>query len=124
MKSTIFKTRGFVATIAVIILATGCLVFSLITLLGATSYAESVYKRELRIQAGLNARACLDWVTVMVSKDYFLSGQIEIGQFGCVADITNDMNGDISFNVKAKLGSVNAKLTRTFRFEDFVLRVR
>jgi hypothetical protein len=82
MKFIIFKTRGFVATIAVVILATGCLVFSLVTLLGATSYSESIYKRELRIQAGLNASACLDLVTVMVSKDYFLSGQIEVRQFG------------------------------------------
>lgn len=123
MKSTIFKTRGFVATIAVIILATGCLVFSLATLLGATSYSESVYKRELRIQVGLNAHACLDWVTIMVSKDYFLFGQIEVRQFGCVADITNDLNGNISFVVQTKLGSATAKLTRTLRFEDFVLKV-
>lgn len=118
-----FKTKGFVATIAVVILATGCLVFSLATLLGATSYAESVYKRELRIQAGLNARACLDWVTIMVSKDYFITGQIEVRQFGCVTDIANDMNGNISFVVQVKHGSVSAKLTRTLRFQDFVLNV-
>jgi hypothetical protein len=118
-----FYKKGFVATIAVVILATGCLVFSLVTLLGATSYAESVYKRELRIQADLNAYACLDLVTVMVSKDYFLSGKIKIRQFGCVADIVNDMNGGVSFNVEAKLGTVGANLNRILRFEDFVLSV-
>ncbi len=119
----IFKTKGFVATIAVVILATGCLVFSFVTLLGATSYAESVYKRELRIQTNLNARACLDWVTVMVSKDYFLSGQIEIVQFSCVADVINDMNGGVSFVVESKLGTVGTKLNRTLRFEDFEMSV-
>jgi hypothetical protein len=123
MKFIIFKTRGFVATIAVVILATGCLVFSLVTLLGATSYSESIYKRELRIQAGLNASACLDLVTVMVSKDYFLSGQIEVRQFGCVVDVVNDMNGGVSFAVEAKLGSVTAKLARTVRFQNFEMSV-
>lgn len=119
----VFKTKGLVATIAVVILATGCLVFSLVTLLGATSYAESVYKRELRIQAGLNARACLDLVTLMISKDYFLSQQLEIRHLGCVADISNNMNGEVSINIEARLGDVSINLTRTLMLEDFVLRV-
>jgi hypothetical protein len=59
----------------------------------------------------------------MVSKDYFLSGKIKIRQFGCVADIVNDMNGGVSFNVEAKLGTVGANLNRILRFEDFVLSV-
>lgn len=115
--------KGFVATIAVTILATGCLVFSLATLLGATSYAESVYKRELRIQAGLNARACLDLVTLMISKDYFLSDQLEIRHLDCVADVINDLNGEVSFVVETRLGTVGARLTRMVRFEDFMLKV-
>lgn len=115
--------EGFVALIAVVILATGILAFSFSTLAGAISYSESVYKRELRIQANLNTRACLDKVTLMVAKDYFLSGEIKIKEFGCIANITNDLNGEVSFVVESKLGTVGAKLNRTLRFQDLKLSV-
>lgn len=114
---------GFIASITVVILATGILAISFSTLAGAISYSESVYKRELRIQANLNANACLDKVTLMVAKDYFLSGEIKIQEFGCIANITNDFNGGVSFVVESKLAMISARLVRVLRFQDFRLSV-
>ncbi|MFA6553916.1 MAG: hypothetical protein WCS89_00200 [Candidatus Paceibacterota bacterium] len=104
-----FKTndkKGFVALIAVVLLATGTLTFSLVAMSSAIAYADSISRRELRIQTQMNAQACLDTVTLMVVKDYFISGNVEVKKFGCTAEILNDFEGNISFNVKANLGEI------------------
>jgi len=118
-----YRKNGFVALIAVVILATGTLAFSLSTLASAASYLESVYLRELRIQVRLNARACLDRATIMVGRDYFLFGNIKIREFDCVADITNDFNGGVVIEVRAKLDGVSNRLNRRLVIGDFVLSV-
>jgi len=92
---------GFIALIAVILLATGTLAFSLVTISAAISYSESVNLHELRIQAGLNVKACLDSATLMVAKDYFLNGEVELPEFGCTLTVTNDFQGHINLNVRA-----------------------
>jgi len=101
-------SRGFTATTAVILLATGTLAFSLASLVSATLYADSVNQRELRIQARLNASACLDTVTLMAYKDYFLNGSVTIPEFSCTGNVSNDYLGHISMNVKASLEGVSA----------------
>jgi len=63
--------NGFIALIAVVMLATGTLAFSLVVLSSVVDYSESVSRKELRIQATMNARACLDMTTLMAVKDYF-----------------------------------------------------
>jgi len=114
---------GFIATIAVILLATFILTFSLITLDTALSFSGGVYKKELRIQANLNADACLDQVTLMVSRDYFLSGQIKIKEFGCTANISNNFNGNVVFSGQAIFQEVNSVFKREIIFTDNAINV-
>ncbi len=75
----------------------------------AISYSESVYLQEYRIQAGLNASACLDSATLMVAKDYFMAGTFSIAEFGCTVSVINDLKGNITLNVKAVFNGVSAR---------------
>ena len=101
--------RGFMALIAVVLLAISTLAFSLATMSAAASYSDVAYRRELRIQAQLNAQACLDSVSLMAAKDYFLNGPVHLFAFGCNAVVTNDFNGNVSIEVRTTLGGVGAE---------------
>ena len=104
--------RGFIALIAIIVLATGALAFSLATMSGAVAYSDAAYRRELRIQARLNAQACLDSVSLMTGKDYFLSGQVELKEFGCIANVGNDSAGHFHIDAKSTLNDVSWRDSR------------
>ena len=106
-------TRGFMALIAVVLLATGTLAFSLATMSAAASYADMAFRRELRIQTQLNAEACLDTVSLMAAKDYFLSGSVHLNEFGCDAQVANDFNGNVSIKASAKISDVGSQDSRT-----------
>lgn len=110
--------KGYVALVAVILIASGTLVFSLTALSSAVSFSENVYKRELRIQAGLNARSCLEIITLMLSRDYFLSGKVEIAELGCLSEIENDTNGGAHIISKTVLEGVNGYEERSVSMDD------
>jgi uncharacterized membrane protein len=109
---------GFVATIAVVLLSTGILAFSLVTMASAISYADGIYRRELRIQTTMNAKACLDTVTLMAVKDYFIVGDIDLDEFGCQARIENDFFGNIALKVRAKLSGIESRADRVIKMSD------
>lgn len=100
--------RGFIALIAVVLLAFGALSFSLATLSAAVSYADSISRRELRIQTGLNVNACIDTVRLMRAKDYFLIGTTSIPEFGCVARIDERSDGSVDIDAKSTLEGVSS----------------
>ena len=112
------EQRGFVALTAVILIATGVISYSLATLSASVFYAESVEKREYRIQTNLNDSACLDTVTLMVVKDYFLKGSVSIPEFDCTATISNDWNGHVSVNVTATMAGVTMNGSRALLIGD------
>jgi len=112
------RDGGFMATIAVILLATGIMALSLSAASAAVLYSDAVAKRELRIQARMNAKACLDTAALMVVKDYFLDREADISEFGCKAGIANDLNGNVSLDVKAELGGVSARAKGILRIDD------
>jgi hypothetical protein len=91
------------------LLALSMLSFSLITLDAAQSYADLAYRRELRIQAALNASACIDTATLMLAKDFFLNGTTTVPEFSCTAYVNNPhASGAVGVNVVAKLEGVSA----------------
>lgn len=100
--------KGFIATVAVVILATGIIYFSLVTLASAFAFSDFIHKKELRIQASLNSKACLDQVILMVSRDYFLSGKIKLKDFDCTLDISNNFNGTVTVVGQAIFGEVKS----------------
>jgi hypothetical protein len=76
--------KGFVATTAVILLSIGTLAFLVATMTAASLFADSVDHREARIQKTLNEIACQETLPLLVAKDYFLSGKVELSDLGCV----------------------------------------
>lgn len=100
--------HGFIAVTAVILLAAGVMAFSLAALGSAVLYSDAVYRRELRIQANLNAESCLDTAALMAAKDYFLNGHIYISEFGCDAAISRDGAGNASITAQTSLAGVSS----------------
>jgi len=68
-----------------------------------------VNKKEYRIQAGYNARSCLESAITMLAKDYFLNGTTSIPIFACDISVTNDSLGNVSIGVKTKFMGVNGE---------------
>ena len=79
--------NGFIAVTAVILLTAGSLAFLLATFSAATFYADSVERREARIQRQLNDRACQETKSLLIAKDYFLNGPVYLKDFDCVIQI-------------------------------------
>jgi hypothetical protein len=109
---------GFMALIAVILLATGTLAFSLVTMSSAAAYADSVERRERRIQATLNARACLDAVQIMTAKDYYIFGAFELKEYGCNVTVNNDLAGRVLINIVAAIGDISVKGKVEIQMDD------
>jgi hypothetical protein len=85
------------------------LAFSLIASDAAAGYSDMVDRRELRIQAGLNAEACLDTASLMLAKDFFLNGTTTVPEFGCTVNVSNDSaTGNVSMDAVAVLQGVSA----------------
>ena len=79
------KQSGFIATTAVMILAIGMLAFILTTTSAVVLFADSIERREARIQNGLNEVVCEEVKSLLVAKNYLLEGGIEFREFGCIA---------------------------------------
>lgn len=79
-------TRGFVAVTAVILLALGCVASVLVVFAASASYADTVTRREYRIQKAMNEAACRDIRELMLAKDGFFSGRAIVREFDCVVE--------------------------------------
>ncbi len=102
-----FQNKGFVALISVVLLATGVMTFSSVTSSVALAYSDSIFRKELRIQAGLNTSSCLETLALMLAKDFFLNGPVSIPEFGCEAFVTNDrQNGKVKFETVGSIYGV------------------
>ena len=104
-------------------LSLGAIVFSLVTLASASAYSDTVYRRELRIQVGMNVHACLESVTLMVSRDYFLNGTTTVPEFGCDVVVSNDFNGNVSIGIQSLLERVKGGGDRILNISDNGVRV-
>jgi hypothetical protein len=109
-KRSLNERNGFIAVTAVVMLASATLAFSLAALASALLYADSVDKRELRLQAGLNAQSCLDSAALMAVKDHFLTGSVHISELGCDAWIWRDASGSVSVKASASLSGVSSSI--------------
>jgi hypothetical protein len=78
--------KGFIATTAIIVLAMSSIVFLMVVSVAAASYAESVSRREYRIQKSLNQRACEETRDLILAKNYFFTGSTTISEFNCTIE--------------------------------------
>ena len=81
--NTTDSQRGFVATVAVVLLAIGSLAFVAVLTSSVFFYSDSVYRREMRTQKSLNERACADTKILLMQKDFFLKGEVILPEFAC-----------------------------------------
>ncbi|MDQ2933181.1 MAG: hypothetical protein M3Q80_02255 [bacterium] len=77
-------SSGFIASTAIILLASGTLVFSLTTLGAVILYADSIDRAEMRMQKNLNQIACKDTQRLIQAKDYFVTGDVFVHEFDCI----------------------------------------
>ena len=70
--------RGFIATIAVTMLAYSILAAILVTAQYVKSYVDNVYLFESRIEARKNIRECLSHAENLISRNYYLNGMFFI----------------------------------------------
>ncbi|MGC9605821.1 MAG: hypothetical protein ABSF56_03700 [Minisyncoccia bacterium] len=82
------RNRGLGASIAVIVMAAGVLAMSLAALGSSVFYADAVFRREMRIQAALNEKACLDSAALLKAKDAFAAGIADFPEFGCTIPLS------------------------------------
>ena len=103
------KNNGFIAVTAVIVIACVTLLFANIIMQIVVDYSGMVMRHEWRIQANLNAESCLNVVTLMVEKNYFLNGEVSVERFECTAKVIRDyVQGSASISVKALFNEVNS----------------
>jgi len=102
------NTEGFIAVTAVIMTACSTLLFTSVIMQAVVTYSDMINRKEWRTQANLNAESCLSSVKLMVVKDYFLTGEVSVSEFGCTAVITRNYNQDSS------LKSISIKTTARF----------
>lgn len=114
---------GFMALTALVLISSGSIVFSYVTLSAAFTYFQSINKRELRIQAGLNAVGCLEYTILMVAGDYFVSGNFPVSEFGCTTDISNDGMGNIQVNIQSKMGEAIVRGRARIEYDGQRVRV-
>jgi hypothetical protein len=118
---------GFIATTALMMLVFGCLALILVSNLSVRWYADSIFLRDMRLQARELLIPCMNEATEMLSRDYFLSGNIAIPEYDCSADFIKNSQDGISIMVKVQLSTVIMKgeiLTRLDQNKVQVLSYR
>jgi hypothetical protein len=99
---------GFIAFISLFLISMIAMGQVFLTAYMTGIYADSVNRKELRIQAKSNLESCINWVEISLRKDRFLSGIINVPQFGCDLVIepyteNNSTNNTYDVHVTAKL---------------------
>ena len=79
-------SRGFGATIAILIMSLGLTTVILVVSGATISYRDSVDRREYRLIRTLNEKACALTTDLIRVKDIHASGTRHLREFGC--DIT------------------------------------
>jgi hypothetical protein len=103
------RNEGFIATTALMVLVFSCLASILVSNLSVRWYADSVFLRDMRIQARELLILCMDQAMGMLSRDYFLRGNIAIPEYECSANLIEDDPDVISIVVKVQLSTVIVK---------------
>ncbi|MDE2037885.1 MAG: hypothetical protein KGI69_01505 [Patescibacteria group bacterium] len=99
---------GYGAAVAVAIVAVGSLASSLACMSAVRAYADSVYRRELRIQASLNADSCIEELPLLAAADPFIEGDIALPEFGCVLHVVAGPGGPYAAGASASLEGVSS----------------
>jgi hypothetical protein len=105
------QNRGFIATVVVVITCTGVLIYQYVVWHALMSYMDMVDRTSLRIEANIRAESCINTVSLMLVKDYFLSGHVVVREFACEADIVRDHTSHTAhITARAKVGNISSAI--------------
>ena len=118
------------ATIAVVVLASSILAIISVVMLAAENYVDNVYRYESRLEARQNLSSCLNLAELMLSRDFFLRGQVSLPEFYCVASFVDVSGGDAGGNapsvllsVAVSVGPAIMRAEEVIYLEDFDIKV-
>lgn len=94
------KQKGFMAIVAVIMISSSVLFFSIVVMAHSFSYADMVYKKEYRLRKSLKLGACLQSLKIISEKDMLISGSVYMPEFECRGVIEKDSLGQKTFRTE------------------------
>lgn len=102
------KNSGFIALIAVLLMASGTMAFLLTVAAAGLAYSDMVLRREYRIIATGNLNTCVSAIRSMAARYYFFRGKLRIDELGCDGAVSNDMTGHIHFEATSTFNGVKS----------------
>ncbi len=111
INKVLFYKKGFIAVTAVMVMACIVFLFESVVLQSAVNFADNVTNHEWRIQANLNVQSCVSAIAIMSAKDYFLTGNLSLPEYGCLAVVTRDhTTGTVSIHGQSKFMSISSSI--------------
>lgn len=101
-----WRHRGFIALTATLVIVAIVTNFSFLTLSTAVIFADSVFRKEIRIQTGLNLLSCTDLVISMFAHDYFINGNLTLSEYNCQVFADNDFAGNVTFTATSSMSNI------------------
>ena len=117
--------NGFIATIAVIMLAFSILSIIVVVASAANAYVDSVYLRGLRVYARENLSSCLSEAENVLSRDFFWRGAKNFPDSNCEADVETAGNpgNEVTLTAIVKVNRVLMTAKEEIFLEDFDIKV-
>ncbi len=125
MKNDFIKNNlhhGFIALTATMTVIAVVLTFSFIVLSSAYVFSDSVFRKELRIQTGLNLVACLNYSKYLYANNFFIDGQVYIRELGCNLIILNDFEGNMTVYATTTLSGISSDAEQRLHNDNFVVK--
>jgi hypothetical protein len=103
--------RGFIATVAILIIAISASLVAMNVRLAANTFNDSVSQKALRIKVRELLEKCKERSVQIVASDYFTEGSQEVPELSCWLDVSNVTEHYKNLNVRIELGGVKASFT-------------
>lgn len=121
------KNRGFIASISAMLLGMGTMAFALAVSSSAVIYSDAVLRKELRFLAESDARSCLETMSLMLAKDYFMCEHyplVELDEYHCKGSVEGRENyangiGRVILSATSTWQGIAYNARRTLELSDF-----
>lgn|GEM_PF-3933211 len=109
--------QGFMALVTILLLAMSTLALSLLYMNSTESYADSIIRKEIRIQTNLYTISCLNMSTSKLARNFLLRGSIYIPEVYCASEFTETGTNIVHVSVKISYKYMTDIIT-SYGFED------
>jgi len=105
------------ALVTILLLAMSTLALSLLYMNSTESYADSIIRKEIRIQTNLYTISCLNMSTSKLARNFLLRGSIYIPEVYCASEFTETGTNIVHVSVKISYKYMTDIIT-SYGFED------